>query len=823
MNTPAMIFIGRAAWLLGWSLALQEAAARCGAGALPLLRRRSFGPLGRAGAGALLGWGLYGTVLLALAALGLFRPAAIVAAGLACVLASRAAREIRPLWWDAGRAGWNLGWPWLLAFGAALAPLLVGAMTPGLDQDSFAYHLGAPWQWLQAGRLFAGATQISCHTPLLADLANIVPILLGDPRLSKALVIGSVVSGAAAWADRSRERGRPGAAWTGPLFAVSASWMVVLMNTGKNDLPACQFFLVGAILTLDGVWTAGAAFLGLALAAKFVYGPQIVLWLLVVRPPRRVWLPFLLLLVLPSLPWWWKTWSATANPLFPFASGVFGRYDWTPLNERVFETYQRGLWSAGTGSLNEVVSGGWLTMMKDEHLLLVLAWPGLVWFRRTRGVALACLAGEIVTLTFGHLVRYIIPSTVLLSCLLADEIARRPDWRRLAGGAALAAYALARIALDPFVVNFPWAASWRPLPAEAANTYGEAVQHLNTLHPARLISIGDTRLYQLPGRVLFGGMSGETPLIWQIAKASAGVDDVRRKFRQLGARWLLFNYVSVEWTEVPYLPFEWSDRDLRVYVDFCKRYLVPVWRTTTADYSDGGFYVFDLLPRPLPHPPSTTWFAPGTETVYGQGTAYQMTHHPPEALQGFLAGFKRLPDVGFSWNLVGHGYTAVGDQGNAFKYLRKFAEQGMMDALNLAEYAEALSRTEQSLRVERAFEDALMKYPTHVHVLHVNQAAYFGNAALTAILASKIGVAAAYLDRAEAMMNRIPAGADPGNAKGRLATRAFLIGLRGEVWFARGDRVQAARCFRDSTQMDMTARLSGRWKELADRLAPRMF
>jgi len=147
----------------------------------------------------------------------------------------------------------------------------------------------------------------------------------------------------------------------------------------------------------------------------------------------------------------------------------------------------------------------------------------------------------------------------------------------------------------------------------------------------------------------------------------------------------------------------------------------------------------------------------------------------------------------------------------------------MMDALNLAEYAEALSRTEQSLRVERAFEDALMKYPTHVHVLHVNQAAYFGNAALTAILASKIGVAAAYLDRAEAMMNRIPAGADPGNAKGRLATRAFLIGLRGEVWFARGDRVQAARCFRDSTQMEMTARLSGRWKELADRLAPRMF
>src|SRR6185503_19984575 len=142
-----------------------------------------------------------------------------------------------------------------------------------------------------------------------------------------------------------------------------------------------------------------------------------------------------------------------------------------------------------------------------------------------------------------------------------------------------------------------------------------------------------------------------------------------------------------------------------------------------------------------------------------------MAKRYPEALEGYLDGFRRLPDVGYSWNLVGHGYTQVNDLPNAYKYLAKFAEQGRMDALNLAEYAAALVGTGRTAKSEQALADAWTKYPTHRHVIRINQAAFFGNKALVEIFANKFAEAAAFLDRGKATLAQSPPGADPGNAQ----------------------------------------------------------
>src|SRR5678816_3993775 len=110
--------------------------------------------------------------------------------------------------------------------------------------------------------------------------------------------------------------------------------------------------------------------------------------------------------------------------------------------------------------------------MKREHLLLVLAGPGLLWFPRTRGLTLACIVGEMVTLASGHQMRYAIPSTVLLTCLVTDEAARLPGWRKTAGAVLLAAYALARITLSPIVRDYEPADAWRPLAVARTNQIG---------------------------------------------------------------------------------------------------------------------------------------------------------------------------------------------------------------------------------------------------------------------------------------------------------------------------------------------------------------
>lgn len=824
MTLPPAAFAVNLLWCLGWALLLQEGAARSGAGLLPLLRRRAIGPLGLAGAGALLGWCVYGSSLLGMAAVGLFRPGPIVATALACVLGSRAGRSARVLWWDAARAAGGTEGRWLAAFGAGMAPVLVATLTPGMDQDSFVYHLGTPWEWLQTGRCFAGTIQLGSHVPLLTDLTNILPILLDDQRLAKGLVVGALGCGAAFWAGRCRERSQPLAAWTGPLLAISAASMPMLLNTGKNDVPACMLFLVGACLTLDGAWIAGAAMLGLAFAAKFVYGPQILLWLLFVRPPRRLWPAASGLLLLPSLPWWAKTWIATGNPLFPFGAGLFGRFDWTPANQEVFDYYQRGLWEAGLWRWQEVLAGGWWRSMWSAQPLLLAALPPLLWFRGSRWPALACMAGGLATLSTGHQMRYTLPTTILLSCLAARELDLRAGRWRPAVAALLAGYALVRVGLNPQWREVGWEDTWSaPASARAARlgTFEEAGSALASLHATRVVLSGEARQYRLPGRVLFGGYFGETPLAWKIAHASAGVDDVRRRFRQLGARYLLHNYVSVESTEVPYRSFVWTDRALRVYVDFCKRHLVPVWHSATADYVNGGFYVLEVRHRPPGRPPATTWFAPGTESVYGAATELRLKGRWAEALAAYLDAAKRLPDVGATASRVGHAYAALGDMPRTLAALSLFAEQGMMDSMNLPEYAAALVNTGRTANTERVLDDAWHKYPNHRTMIRLNQAGFLCQQALAALNAGRPDPAVRALDRAEALLGELRPGAEPGHERGRVLSVAYLTGLRGELWLARGDRAQAAKWFRDSLALDASTPLSGRWRQLADQT--RMF
>jgi len=813
MNQPWMIFARHAVKLLGWSLLFQEGAARCGVGLLPFFRRRPFGPLGRTGAGALLGWGAYGTALLGLAALGLFHPGVCVALAVACVLGSRALLERRPLLWDAARAARPIGGTGLGLFALGLSPRLVSALTPALEQDSYIYHLGMPWQWLQAGRLFAGDIPFPFQVPMLLDLPNVLVVLLGDERLGKCLVLGSLLAGSMFWADRCLARGRSTAAWAGPLLAISADQVLMLLNTSKNDLPACMHFLVGACLTLDGAWMLGAVFLGLSLAAKFVFGPQIAIWLLLIRPPRRLWVPAAALLILPSMPWWWKTWVATANPVYPFAVKLFGRFDWQEANQTTFNQFQLPLWPAQTLAWKDILTGSWFQYMKLEHLTLVLALPGLLLLGRTRLLALACIAGQVVTLGTGHLLRYWIPSTVLLSCIVAEELGGWKGWRRNAANGLLAGYALFRISIYPPIQGYSWHDAWAPLEKarlDHISKYGDAVASLNALKPGRLISVGDIREYLLPGRVVYGGASGETPLMWRLAQASVTADRMRVKMRQLGSGLLLYNYVSADWLANRYVPFPWTPRMIGVYQEYAVDHLELIGTTNGNDFNNGGFCLFRVNQR-VPKPrPTSVLFLPGTESLYAESIALESQKRQKEALDSVMRNLAMMPHVGHAWNAAGHAWAVVGNSRKAFEYLVKFGS--FMDQLNVPELAWAALREGRIDMAEQLLQFSITHYPDQIGTIHVNLAQVREQRASICLSQGKTKQAAAWIAEAEQHMALVPADVpNPALQESRRLVLATLWAIKGEWNIQKGDNTNAVACLRQALNLSPNDQMAPRW------------
>jgi hypothetical protein len=213
--------------------------------------------------------------------------------------------------------------------------------------------------------------------------------------------------------------------------------------------------------------------------------------------------------------------------------------------------------------------------------------------------------------------------------------------------------------------------------------------------------------------VIYGGFSGETPVAWRLARESHDPAELRKRYRQLGSSTALLNCVSSEWLEVRYGAFAWDHRMLRLYVDFCRRYLVERWHSPTFDYENGGLYLFDIAGIPRDPVPASVAFAPGIDAVYADATLRLTTGDIPGAIASYEGVRRRIPDVGQAWNKVGHALMTAGRPAEALPYLKKFGDAGMMDASNLPElYAAAVATGNRGL-ARAVLPELKTRYPTH--------------------------------------------------------------------------------------------------------------
>lgn len=434
-------------YLLHAAVLVAILAAAAGAGTLVAGRRESLALR------AALGLVVWGEALFALAAGGWLN-AGTIGVLFAVAIAGGVVR---------GWGGTLPRWAWLVAIAAVLFPL---ALHPPQAFDETMYHLPFVRSLAETGQLrFLDALRFPAFPQLHELLCVPVYLVAGDAAthlvsLAEVLIALGV---AAAWARRYEVRAAPLAA---ALFLGSP--IVVHLATILYVDAALTLFVVAGFYALCRPEPAPAptpaetvlagAFFGAACSVKYLGGyfavAALVIVILVQRRKAPLFAAATFLTALPTYLWLTLT---TGNPLFPFATRLFGISDWAPPPDL-----------SPSGGLLDLLRVPWdvtfarvrmnqqppVTPLLIAMLLLVAAAALRAWEAR----ALMLLAA-VYLLVFARLpqdTRYLVPLLPLFCVSAAVVVARR--WPRAVAlltlvavlpGLAYAGYRLTVLGLPP--------------------------------------------------------------------------------------------------------------------------------------------------------------------------------------------------------------------------------------------------------------------------------------------------------------------------------------------------------------------------------------
>jgi tetratricopeptide (TPR) repeat protein len=672
------------------------------------------------GSGFLLGLGALSGAILGLALTGLYYPAVIVAAFLVVpatgYLARRdlARRELSPLL-AALKESRELGWPAAAALTLALVPVLSNMLTPELEMDSLFYHLGAPWQFLLAHRARLENVPFLFQMSLPIEMVFSIPLVLGDDRLAKVISFGCFIAATAVFAGRSLKRGGTDPVWQGTLLALATGGFYWLVASSKSDMFAASAFVAGALLAMEGHGAAGAVLLGLAVAGKPVYAPLAAAWLalVLVRPDAKRRIFLLVLFVLPVVPWLVKAWLAAGDPAFPLFWRLFDPPAWGAWNQAALNVQLNDIRPRDSSALSSLPVVFAMHASREQQLLLLIS-PGLLFFGRCRYRLAVLVAGGMAVLAGGHMPRYLLPAFWLAALFAAEEAGRLDIRLRKAVIGAVLLVLGSRLA--PQVIQAPWRNILHS-PGEVRKRsmaiFGATMKEVAVMSPGRIILQGEYRNYLIPSPVVFGGFEGDTPLIWKLARESADARRLDVKFRQTGARMMLYNYVRARALERRYVHFPWTDRALALYRNHVRTRSEIVMWSAQCDHMDGGFYLYRLRgpdeasgPRPVLVP-----FLPGAEGLMGLERECEMRGDrkaAEEVARGLIA---RLPEVGLYYNVMGFLLQLDGEWGKALAMYRRTVDAGIMDDENWSGYAVAAMQVGRYEDADRALRKALEIYP----------------------------------------------------------------------------------------------------------------
>ncbi len=144
---------------------------------------------------------------------------------------------------------------WVVAIAPFVAILLLGAMLPPVDFDVREYHLQAPKEWYQQGRIAFLPHNVYANMPLGAEMLGLAAMgvsgqwWLGALAGKTAMASMSLVCAAAIWAI-GRRIFSPQAGLTGAALYLATPWIIQVSTAGLNEgVTACY-----GLLALWALW-----------------------------------------------------------------------------------------------------------------------------------------------------------------------------------------------------------------------------------------------------------------------------------------------------------------------------------------------------------------------------------------------------------------------------------------------------------------------------------------------------------------------------------------------------------------------------------------
>lgn len=515
---------------------------------------------------------------------------------------------------------------------AVFAALFALARVPEVLEDARVRHFAAPEHYLFLGKINAEPQHTGWHMPLGFEMAVVLAWALGGIALAKLLNAALALTGALvvkAIADRLR----PEAGWWAVLWYGAAGVVVDECWQGKNDLALAVNVAAAAWCGVEALrgsrrwWLGVAWFLGAAAGTKYtavfflvgLAGP-----LLFCRRSLLAWralAPAIGVGLVPVGGWLLANLLFLGNPFHPFLSWLFPGLSWGPFYERGYHEYVLAVSPPETRLARDWLVGAWRVLGDPGSgspaiaALLPLAFMRRGGLTRERGVV--CLAVALglayaAWLPTERVARYLFPvlpmAAVVAGLVEVTGRSREATWFR-AGRAVLAGAAAVLAALNAFSYLAP--GGWFHLTGQVTTaelhrgryTSWDAVRRwVNRDLPdtARVLFTGESKRLWFRPRVISDSSVTE-PLFWRLTLDSRSPGEVRKRLRQKGITHHLHNFPSSEYRRLVYWAGpEWSDRQLKLYAEFTRRYVRAAHSPSLVDHLNGGFYVFEFLPRPSP-------------------------------------------------------------------------------------------------------------------------------------------------------------------------------------------------------------------------------
>ena len=287
-----------------------------------------------------------------------------------------------------------------------------------------------------------------------------------------------------------------------------------------------------------------------------------------------------------------KTWLFMGNPVWPALQGVFH----SPFWDRESGEALRGVYAGGGAHGLSAFPSSLAGVLALNHLALGLVLPAVLWLGWRAGGSLRWMTGVAAcgTLALWLAVpqaemRYALPLLAVLAGVGAVTIMpsarglRAPVVRRL----AIAGVVLCWFPLGSLLSFGVEPATALPYLNGSMDRVGYLSARLDSYWAAREIlpggegrrvSLGDPRIYHLPGPVLSERYLWRT-WSWSLARESADVSGLRKKFRQLDCEWLVLNENRLGSHFPTESPYVWDGRARGVWKGFEARYVRVVGRT----------------------------------------------------------------------------------------------------------------------------------------------------------------------------------------------------------------------------------------------------